>query len=108
MTAATLLVLLIIVVELYRPIIIGDAIDHYINGYYKPYTEVSPGCGGKCGAGGRLLSDSAVRGQILYGGTAGCGRMPGTADGRQCFAGILCGAGGGFAFQRGHERTAPV
>ena len=37
MTAATLLVLLIIVVELYRPIIIGDAIDDYINGYFKPY-----------------------------------------------------------------------
>lgn len=38
MTAATLLVLFIIVVELYRPIIIGDAIDDYINGYYTPYT----------------------------------------------------------------------
>ena len=37
MTAATVLVLLIIVVELYRPIIIGDAIDNYINGYYSPY-----------------------------------------------------------------------
>lgn len=37
MTTATLLVLLIIVVELYRPIIIGDAIDDYINGYYSPY-----------------------------------------------------------------------
>lgn len=37
MTAATLLVLFIIVVELYRPIIIGDAIDNYINGYYRPY-----------------------------------------------------------------------
>lgn len=37
MTGATLLVLLIIVVELYRPIIIGDAIDDYINGYYHPY-----------------------------------------------------------------------
>ena len=33
MFTATLLVLLIIVVELYRPIIIGDAIDKYINGY---------------------------------------------------------------------------
>lgn len=46
MTAATLLVLLIIVVELYRPIIIGDAIDDYINGYYTPYTvttEDAPG-----------------------------------------------------------------
>lgn len=37
MTAATALVLLIIVVELYRPIIIGDAIDNNINGYYHPY-----------------------------------------------------------------------
>lgn len=37
MFAATLLVLLIIVVELYRPIIIGDAIDEHINGYYQPY-----------------------------------------------------------------------
>lgn len=35
MAAATILVLLIIVVELYRPIIIGDAIDLYINGAYK-------------------------------------------------------------------------
>lgn len=35
MAAATVLVLLIIVVELYRPIIIGDAIDLYINGAYK-------------------------------------------------------------------------
>ena len=31
MTAATVLVLFIIVVELYRPIVIGDAIDDYIN-----------------------------------------------------------------------------
>ncbi len=37
MTIATILVLFIIVVELYRPIIIGDAIDQYINGYYKPF-----------------------------------------------------------------------
>ncbi len=34
MLTATILVLLIIVVELYRPIIIGDAIDKYINGSY--------------------------------------------------------------------------
>ena len=43
---ATLLVLFIIVVELYRPIIIGNAIDNYINGYYHPYTvtgQESPG-----------------------------------------------------------------
>lgn len=35
MFAATVLVLFIVVVELYRPIIIGDAIDLYINGAYK-------------------------------------------------------------------------
>lgn len=34
MLTATFLVLLIIIVELYRPIIIGDAIDQYINGSY--------------------------------------------------------------------------
>lgn len=46
MTAATILVLFIIVVELYRPIIIGNAIDNYINGYYHPYAAAgkdSPG-----------------------------------------------------------------
>lgn len=37
MTLATVLVLFIIAVELYRPIIIGNAIDQYINGYYYPY-----------------------------------------------------------------------
>lgn len=41
MAAATFLVLLIIVVELYRPIIIGNAIDNYINGYYAPYVETT-------------------------------------------------------------------
>ncbi|HBA63442.1 MAG TPA: ABC transporter ATP-binding protein [Lachnospiraceae bacterium] len=46
MTAATLLVLLIIVVELYRPIIIGDAIDDYINGYYQPYEETQQDASG--------------------------------------------------------------
>lgn len=39
MAAATILVLLIIVVELYRPIIIGDAIDRYINGSYVQLME---------------------------------------------------------------------
>ena len=43
MLAATVLVLFIIVVELYRPIIIGDAIDDYINGYYEPYVESDAG-----------------------------------------------------------------
>lgn len=39
MTLATVLVLFIIAVELYRPIIIGNAIDQYINSYYHPYVE---------------------------------------------------------------------
>lgn len=41
MAAATALVLLIIVVELYRPIIIGDAIDDYINGYRQTFQETT-------------------------------------------------------------------
>ncbi len=43
MTIATTLVLFIIVVELYRPIIIGDAIDDYINGYYQPFQVTTEG-----------------------------------------------------------------
>ena len=50
MTAATTLVLFIIVVELYRPIIIGDAIDNYINGYYSPY----------------VVCDAADKGAVAY------------------------------------------
>ncbi len=46
MTIATLLVLLIIVVQLYRPIIIGNAIDDYINGYYSPYTVTTEDASG--------------------------------------------------------------
>lgn len=46
MTIATLLVLLIIVVQLYRPIIIGNAIDDYINGYYSPYTITTENASG--------------------------------------------------------------
>ena len=37
MAVVSVIVLLIIAVELYRPIIVGDAIDEYINGYYYPY-----------------------------------------------------------------------
>lgn len=43
MTLATVLVLFIIVVELYRPIVIGDAIDLYITGYYQPYAVTEEG-----------------------------------------------------------------
>lgn len=40
MFIVSVMVLLITVVELYKPIIIGDAIDEYINGYYYPYAVV--------------------------------------------------------------------
>lgn len=46
MVAASAIVLLIIVVELYRPIIIGDAIDNYINGYYTPFTVTTADASG--------------------------------------------------------------
>lgn len=46
MALVTLLVLFITVLELYRPIIIGDAIDDYIEGYWVPYRVVEePGAG---------------------------------------------------------------
>ncbi len=46
MAIVSVVVLLIIVVELYRPIIIGDAIDEYINGYYHPYVETTADASG--------------------------------------------------------------
>ncbi len=46
MAIVSVVVLLIIVVELYRPIIIGDAIDEYINGYYHPYVETTADANG--------------------------------------------------------------
>lgn len=51
MTLATILVLGIIAVELYRPIIIGNAIDDYINAYASPYQ----------------LADAGERGTVAYG-----------------------------------------
>ncbi len=59
MTFATLLVLLIIVVELYRPIIIGDAIDDYINGYYQPYVTTSENTSGAVSYKGLWLTRDA-------------------------------------------------
>ena len=59
MTFATLLVLLIIVVELYRPIIIGDAIDDYINGYYQPYVTTSEDAPGSVSYKGLWLTRDA-------------------------------------------------
>lgn len=40
MVIVSVMVLLITAVELYKPIIIGDAIDYYINGYYNAYAVV--------------------------------------------------------------------
>ena len=36
MLLVTGIVILLTVLELYKPIIIGDAIDKYINGYFRP------------------------------------------------------------------------
>lgn len=66
MLTATFLVLLIIVVELYRPIIIGDAIDQYINGSYA-----------------EAISDTSVTLSVVEL----------EALKQECFAGILTAAG---------------
>ena len=61
MTLATVLVLFIIGVELYRPIIIGNAIDQYINGYYHPYVEADVSAPDAVNWNGLVLSrDQAV------------------------------------------------
>lgn len=73
MTGATLLVLLIIVVELYRPIIIGNAIDRHINGYYSPYIEGT--------------ADSV--GAVPYGDTYLTREFPAPADGSDSYYQIL-------------------
>ena len=46
MVIVSVMVLLITVVELYKPIIIGNAIDYYINGYYNPYAIVDEDAAG--------------------------------------------------------------
>ena len=61
MTLATVLVLFIIAVELYRPIIVGNAIDQYIKGYYHPYVEVDVSAPDAVNWNGLVLSrDQAV------------------------------------------------
>ena len=61
MTLATVLVLFIIAVELYRPIIIGNALDQYINGYYHPYVEADVSASDAVNWNGLVLSrDQAV------------------------------------------------
>ncbi len=46
MLLVTVVVIILTVLELYKPIIIGDAIDEYINGYFRPYVEVGEGAEG--------------------------------------------------------------
>lgn len=46
MLLVTVIVLLITVLELYKPLIIGDAIDEYINGYFRPYAVSEEGAEG--------------------------------------------------------------
>ena len=61
MALATVLVLFIIAVELYRPIIVGNAIDQYINGYYHPYVEADVSASDAINWNGLVLSrDQAV------------------------------------------------
>lgn len=67
MTTATILVLFIIVVELYRPIIIGNAIDDYINGYYSPYVETTADTDGAVAYGDTYLTrDFATNSEGLF------------------------------------------
>lgn len=80
MAAATLLVLFIIVVELYRPIIIGDAIDDYINGYYEPYVEAGKDAPGAVAYRGIYLTRDAA-------GSSGDAAGAAVADGGQAGAG---------------------
>ena len=48
-------------VELYRPIIVGNAIDQYINGYYHPYVEADVSASDAVNWNGLVLSrDQAV------------------------------------------------
>lgn len=60
MMASTVLVLLIIVIDLYKPIIIGDAIDEYITGYSHPYAVTEEGKDGAVSYEGIWISREAA------------------------------------------------
>ncbi len=59
----TLVVLLVIALELYKPLIIGDAIDKYINGYFRPYGVVEENAEGAVSYQDMWLSRDAVPGE---------------------------------------------
>ena len=56
MLLVTVVVVILTVLELYKPIIIGDAIDEYINGYFRPYVVVEEGAPGAVSYGDIWLS----------------------------------------------------
>lgn len=68
MLIVSVMVLLITAVELYKPIIIGDAIDYYINGYYNAYAVVDADAPGAVRYGDVYISKNydADAGSELY------------------------------------------
>lgn len=56
MLLVTVVVVILTVLELYKPIIIGDAIDEYINGYFRPYAVVDENAPGAVAYGDVWLS----------------------------------------------------
>ena len=68
MLIVSVMVLLITAVELYKPIIIGDAIDYYINGYYNAYAVVDADAPGAVRYGDAYISKNydADAGSELY------------------------------------------
>lgn len=60
MLFVTLLVLGLTALELYKPLIIGNAIDKYINGYFRPYAVVEEGTEGAVSYKGMWLSREVV------------------------------------------------
>lgn len=60
MLFVTTVVLILTALELYKPLIIGDAIDKYINGYFRPYAVVEEGAEGAVSYKDIWLSREAV------------------------------------------------
>lgn len=60
MLLVLVIVLMVTSLELYRPIIIGDAIDEYINGYFRPYVQTEQTAEGAVPYGDVWLSREGV------------------------------------------------
>lgn len=89
MIAATALVLLIIAVELYRPVIIGDAIDNYINGYYQPYRVASKGEAGAVRYRDIFLTREESTSDSLLNGSSDSAYGSGSSDSGSAESGIV-------------------